>query len=203
MRTHTHSLFIYSKTSLNCNSSKSTISRHKKKKQYKTITWFSRKLELLNDSCCSVFFLLANTRVPSQNADFDDAEEEGYRFLRRLLAAGAKTLSLLTTTTSNARSNKLRTNQKHRSLKNHDKTLPARINSPLSSTPRFATKAPHNNNHEDHNDTKKKKKKKKNLLYHSPTKQKEIGGRQAVRQEAAYLILEHVQQRRFPRIVQT
>jgi len=49
---------------------------------------------LVNDSCCSVFFLLTNTRVPSQNADFDDAEEEGYRFLRRLLAAGAKTLSL-------------------------------------------------------------------------------------------------------------
>lgn len=58
------------------------------------------------------FLPVANTRVPSQNADFDDAEEEGYRFLRRLLAAGAKTLSLLTTTTSNARSNKLRTNQK-------------------------------------------------------------------------------------------
>jgi hypothetical protein len=158
---------------------------------------------LVNDSCCSVFFLLANTRVPSQNADFDDAEEEGYRFLRRLLAAGAKTLSLLTTTTSNARSNKLRTNQKHGSLKNHNKTLPARINSYLSSTPRFATKAPHNNNHEDDNETMKKKKKKKNLLYHSTTKQKEIGGRQAVRQEAAHLILEHVQQRRFPRIVQT
>jgi hypothetical protein len=148
---------------------------------------------LVNDSCCSVFFLLANTRVPSQNADFDDAEEEGYRFFRRLLAAGAKTLSLLTTTTSNARSNRLRTNQKHGSLKNHNKTLPARINYSLSSTPRFATKAPHNNYHEDDNDTMKKKKK-KNLLYHSTTKQKEIGGRQAVRQEAAYLILEHVQQ---------
>lgn len=94
-RAHTHTLLvlIYSKTSLNCNSSKSTISRHKKK-HYKTITCFSRKSELLNDSCCSVFFLLANTRVPSQNADFDDAEEEGYRFLRRLLAAAAKTLSL-------------------------------------------------------------------------------------------------------------
>lgn len=66
MRTHTLLILIYSNPPLNCNPSKSTISSHKKKKQYKTFlenqNW-SMTVVALFSSCLQIPGFLHKTRT--------------------------------------------------------------------------------------------------------------------------------------------